>query len=165
MKDYLALTIFSVFVLNIKGVNHKYHFQIDFTAQELCFLRFEEIQDSVQETSCLACLDRNFYPTVVYSRLLMLLYSDPGKITLDLLVLYLIHLSSWWWNMILIYVFITKNGNKHQLQFLTFCLSLHDSLLNKNCVVLYTPLNHTCELSHFKQETPSFCCPVLKYFS
>ncbi|KAL4239877.1 hypothetical protein ACF0H5_000677 [Mactra antiquata] len=65
-----------VFKLDIRGVKHKYQFSLDFSPRELCFLQMQERQDFVKSSSCWSCIDRNYYPSMVYSRILLVLYLE-----------------------------------------------------------------------------------------
>lgn len=70
----------SVFSLDVKGVKAASHIRADFTPQDLCFMRLDEFQSHEESNRRLcSCFGRNYYPAIVYTRLLLLLYSVPGE--------------------------------------------------------------------------------------
>lgn len=64
-----------VYNFELTGKAHKNHLAFDFDAKDLCFMRCEEKQENVHEPSCFCCWNRNFYPSIVYTRLIMMWYS------------------------------------------------------------------------------------------
>ncbi|KAH3862128.1 uncharacterized protein LOC127866169 [Dreissena polymorpha] len=67
-----------VFNLDIRGVSHKEHLQLEFTKQELCLMRMEEIQENLKKNSVCQCFNRNYFPSLVYTRLFILICSAGG---------------------------------------------------------------------------------------
>ena len=65
----------SVYNFELGGKDRKNHLAFDFDAKDLCFMRCEEKQENVHEPSCFSCLNRNFYPNIIYTRLIMMWYS------------------------------------------------------------------------------------------
>jgi len=69
----------SVFSLDVSGSKPQAHLQLEFTEQDLCFLRLEEFQDTDRRTGiCCPWFGHTQSPGLVYTRLLLLLYSVPG---------------------------------------------------------------------------------------
>ena len=64
-----------MYSFELTGKAHNNHLAFDFDAKDLCFMRCEEKQDNVHETSCICCWNRNFYPNIVYTRLVIMWYS------------------------------------------------------------------------------------------
>lgn len=67
-----------VYHFELAGKGQKNHLVFDFDAKDLCFMRCEERQENVQEPSCF-CFNRNFYPNIVYTRLIIMWYSKKDS--------------------------------------------------------------------------------------
>lgn len=70
-----------VYNFELTGKAHKNHLAFDFDAKDLCFMRCEEKQENVHQPSCFSCWDRNFYPNIVYTRLIMMWYSKQDSVS------------------------------------------------------------------------------------